>query len=373
MSALAQTPLHAWHAAHGGRMVDFAGWSMPVQYGSIALEHHACRRAAALFDVSHMGRLRFTGRDSTRVLDHLLTRRMSDLAPGQIRYSLVTNHQAGILDDVLIYRLHADGAAPEYQLVVNASNRVKIIDWVANQIPPDADVQLVDRTAETAMIAVQGPRAVALAQSLATGIEIGKLKYYTGGSGTIAGRAALVSRTGYTGEDGCELVVAAADALAVWEALLAAGQNQSTIAAGLAARDTLRLEAAMPLYGHELSEEINPVEAGLDFAITLDGRDFIGREAILLFRADPTEPKRVGIELAGKRVPRQGYALRRGGEQIGEVTSGTFSPTLERPIAMAYVRPECAAAGTELEVDIRGSLEKARVVPLPFYRRPKTT
>jgi aminomethyltransferase len=318
-----------------------------------------------------MGRLRFTGRDSTALLDHLLTRKMSDLAPGQIRYSFVTNHQAGILDDVLIYRLHADGAPPEYQLVVNASNRVKIIDWITAQLPPTADVQMADRTAETAMIAVQGPRAVELAQSLTTGLAIGKLKNYTGAAGTILGRAAYVSRTGYTGEDGCEIVLPSADATPLWEALLAAGQEQGVMAAGLGARDTLRLEAAMPLYGHELSDEINPVEAGIEFALTTEGREFIGREAILLYRADPTLPKRIGLELGGKRVPRQGYALQRGGEKIGEITSGTFSPTLERPIAMAYVRPEFAATGTELDVDIRGSVEKARVVPLPFYRRPK--
>jgi len=348
-------------------MVDFAGWSMPVQYGSIVDEHKATRESVGLFDVSHMGRLYFHGEGAAALLDRLLTRQVEGMSPGRIRYSLVCNEQGGILDDVLVYHLQAHLSGLYHVLVVNASNREKIVRWIQDHLPADGSVQMTDRTLETAMIAVQGPRALAAIETL-VGADVGGLGNYCGQETTICGHHGIVSRTGYTGEDGCELIVPAAAAVEVWQKILAS-ELAKVSAAGLAARDTLRLEAAMPLYGHELSEEINPYQAGLAFAVNLKGRDFIGRSAIEPKKNDPQQPVRVGLTLSGRRVPREHYAVLSGGEKVGEVTSGTFSPTLNKPIAMAYVQPAYAKVGTKLEVDIRGSAEGAEVAPLPFYKR----
>ncbi|HEX5106453.1 MAG TPA: glycine cleavage system aminomethyltransferase GcvT [Pirellulaceae bacterium] len=378
-----KTPLFDWHAAHGGRLVDFAGWSMPVQYGSIVEEHLATRRACGLFDVSHMGRLRLDGAGVAAFLDRLLTRKVSGMGPGRIRYSLVCNESGGILDDVLIYHLQEHGGGLYHLLVVNASNREKIVSWLQSHLPAANDVQLADRTTETAMIAVQGPAALKIVEPL-VGADLGGLGYYTGLETTICGHHGIASRTGYTGEDGCELIVPVAAAVEVWEKVLAHGKDGGAVAAGLGARDTLRLEAAMPLYGHELSETINPIQAGLNFAVNLEGREFIGRSALIAARNDQTAPVRVGLVLAGRRVPREHYpvlgsprAPREDGISrsemptmaVGEVTSGTFSPTLQKPIAMAYVQPDVAAVGTPLAVNIRGTIEPATVVKLPFYTR----
>jgi aminomethyltransferase len=257
-------------------------------------------------------------------------------------------------------------------LVVNASNRTKILNWVRFRLA-GRSVLLNDVTLETAMIAVQGPTALRLMQPLLAA-DLAALTYYYGIETDVAGSPAIVSRTGYTGEDGFELTVPAPAAVVIWEKLLAAGHDQGVMAAGLGARDTLRLEAAMPLYGHELSEEINPLEAGLGFAVNLENRMFPGRDALAKLKQSPLARVRIGLELSGKRVPREHYPILRGPEagsrtQIGEVTSGTFSPTLNRPIAMGYVRPDAADPGAELFVDIRGQSEPARVVKLPFYRR----
>ena len=372
MTTLAKTPLFDWHASHGGRLVDFAGWSMPVQYASIVAEHEATRKAVGLFDVSHMARFRFDGpsddaAETTRFFEGLLTRRVSDMQPGQIRYSLVTNDAGFVLDDVLLYLLTDPAGRRFHLLVVNASNREKIAGWIRNHLPPASPIKFTDQTLATGMIAVQGPRAIELAAPLVEH-ELAAMKYYTGVVTKVAGHEAVVSRTGYTGEDGCELILPSAATRSVWESLLDRGKPFGTIAAGLGARDTLRLEAAMPLYGHELSEEVDPTEAGLSFAIQLDARQFPGRDAIAKRKSEPKR-RRVGLELAGKRAARQGHPILRGGEIVGEVTSGTFSPTLQRPIAMGFVRPEAAAIGTELTIDIRGQHEPARVVALPFYRR----
>jgi aminomethyltransferase len=372
--SLAETPLHDWHAARGGKLVDFAGWSMPVHYGSIVAEHQAARRAAALFDVSHMGRLKFGGPGSGAFLDGLLTRRVADMAVGQIRYGLVANEAGGILDDVLVYRLADSVSTPQHLLVVNASNRPKILNWVRFRLSGRDDVLLNDVTRETAMIAVQGPLALDLVQPL-VGTGLTAMRYYHGIQTEIAGRPAIVSRTGYTGEDGFELTVPAEAAVGIWEKLLAAGRDGGVLAAGLGARDTLRLEAAMPLYGHELSDEINPLEAGLAFAVNLENRMFPGRDALAKIKQSPLARVRIGMELTGKRVPRDHYPILHGSghsrRQIGEVTSGTFSPTFDKPIAMGYVQPDFAKPGTELFVDIRGQAEPARVAKLPFYRRHK--
>ncbi len=366
---LKKTPLGDWHSAHGGRMVDFAGWSMPVQYGSIVAEHETTRRGCGLFDVSHMGRLRLDGSGAASFLDRLLTRKVVGMSPGKIRYSLVCNENGGILDDVLVYHLQEHGGGLYHLLVVNASNREKILGWLRSHLRQADEVQLTDRTVETAMIAVQGPAALQSVETL-VGADLGGLGYYSGTATTICGHPGIASRTGYTGEDGCELIVPAAAAVEVWESVLKHGKAAGAMAAGLGARDTLRLEAAMPLYGHELNEQINPIQAGLSFAVNLEGREFIGRAAIVAAKQNKQQPVRVGLELSGRRAAREHYQVLSGGQAIGEVTSGTFSPTLQKPIAMAYVQPQFAEVGTELAVDIRGSMEPARVVKLPFYSRP---
>lgn len=357
MSDLLQTPLHDWHAAHGGRMVEFGGWHMPVQYTSITEEHHAVRRAAGLFDIAHMGRLKFSGPDRERFLDHLLTNDVASLKPGQVRYSLVCNEAGGVLDDVLVTKF--DGW---HLLVVNASNRLKIVDWIERH-RTGFDVQVEDMSAEWSMLALQGPRSVELLSPLVNS-DIAGLKYYFGCEAEVLGVRGIVSRTGYTGEDGFEVILPNGHANKLWETLIERG----VLPCGLGCRDTLRLEAAMPLYGHELSESIDPISAGLSFAVKPLAKDFIGKTA-LLAKPQPPVKQRVGLVLAGRRIAREGAQVLAGQVDIGEVTSGTFSPTLEKPIAMAYIERAAAILGANVEVDIRGQSERATIVKLPFYRR----
>jgi aminomethyltransferase len=369
---LARTPLHDWHVAHGGRMVDFAGWSMPVQYTSIAEEHNATRNAVGVFDISHMGRLQFIGANVPQFLDSVVTRRVVDMKPNQVRYALVCKEDGGILDDVLVYGGTVD-SKPPYLMVVNASNRERIVDWLLRHAV-GSDISFNDLTSATGMIAVQGPQASALLQPFMESTKIlATMRYYTYVECRFNRAGALISRTGYTGEDGFEILCEREFAVNNWERIIAAAKNLGGMAAGLGARDTLRLEAAMPLYGHELSESINPFQAGLDFAVNLGDREFVGRDSLARFAADQNQLVRVGLQVEGKRVPRQGCPVLRGNENVGEVTSGTFSPTFERPIAMAYVRTTSQAVGTRLTVDIRGTQHAATVVPLPFYQRTKKT
>ena len=367
-ASLANTPLHDWHASHGARLVDFAGWRMPVQYASIVDEHQATRRAAGVFDVSHMGRIRLAGPGAAAFLDRLLTRQVVGMGLGRIRYALICNDAGGILDDVLVYHLEAHGGGFYHQLVVNASNREKIVNHLHQQLRPGDEVTFSDRTLDTAMIAIQGPQALRIMEPL-VGADIGGMGYYTGCETTVCRQPAVVSRTGYTGEDGCEIIVPANGAEDIWQRIFVSGKDLGVTAVGLGARDTLRLEAAMPLYGHELSEAINPFQAGLAFAVNLEGRDFVGKAAIVAKKIDPQQPVRVGLTLAGRRVPREHYPVMQAGARVGEVSSGTFSPTLQKPIAMAYVPSALAAVGCELAVDIRGAAAAAQVVQLPFYTR----
>jgi aminomethyltransferase len=373
MSDSARTPLHDWHVAQGGRMVDFAGWSMPVQYTSIVEEHGATRAQAGLFDISHMGRIRFQGPDACRFLDRLLTRRITHLQPGDIRYSLITNDEGGILDDVLAYRLPV---GDEYLLVVNAGNRIKILDWLerhrqlSGQDNGPRDVRWEDQTEATVMLAVQGPRALSIVQTLVeNNVRLSDLRTYGCAEAQMEGTSALVSRTGYTGEDGCELIVPRASGLALAQRIHAAGAPEGLRLAGLGARDTLRLEAGMPLYGHELSEEIDPFQAELSFAVQVKERYFVGRDALAALGQKRPPRRRVGLALEGRRVPREGYPVFAGDAEVGVVTSGTFAPTLQHPIAMAYVQSAVLEHEPELTVGIRQARESATLVPLPFYRR----
>ncbi|VAX41923.1 Aminomethyltransferase (glycine cleavage system T protein) [hydrothermal vent metagenome] len=359
--SLITTACHNWHVANMGRMVDFAGWDMPVQYSSIVEEHLAVRNAVGLFDVAHMGRIKFTGTDACVFLDHLLTNDVTVLNPGQIRYSLVCNEQGGILDDVLVYRFSSF-----YMLVVNASNRSKILDWI-QQHRANFDVTVEDITLKSFMLAAQGPLALAVCQSMVD-TPLDEIKYYHGVETIIGDKEGIVTRTGYTGEDGVELIVPSEYGNQLWNNLMQAGKERGIVAAGLGCRDTLRLEAAMPLYGHEMDESTDPFTAGLSFGVRLKAGDFIGKEALVKAKPKVTQ-KRIGIELEGKRIAREGATLHFKGKQIGQVTSGTFSPTLQKPIAMGYVPSKNADVGTQLEVDIRGKKMGATIVALPFYKR----
>jgi aminomethyltransferase len=372
-----KTPLYDWHVSHGGRMVEFAGFMMPVQFTSIIQEHQITRNIAGMVDISHMGRLRFEGPGAAVFLAELLTRRVADMVLGQIRYSLVTNEKGGILDDVLVGYYHNEYGQPFYLLVVNASNHEKIVRWIHQHLTseranrPGHEIIFSDVSRLWAMIAIQGPRAIDLLQPFVD-VDLTSMKYYRGGLVRLLHPAAqrqggIISRTGYTGEDGFELSMGSEIALGIWEALMEAGEPMGIAPTGLGARDTLRLEAGMPLYGHELSEDIHPFQAGLGYACHLMGYDFPGRDALLKIEKEPLRLTRIGLELSERRVPRQGCPILADSRRVGEVTSGTFSPTLQKPIAMGYISPEFADPGRELQVDIRGHLARARIVPLPFY------
>lgn len=355
-----RTVLYDWHVSHGARMVDFGGWDMPVQYSTIIDEHNAVRTAAGIFDVSHMARLSFSGPDALAFLQSIYTNNVATMKDMQARYGLICNDRGGIRDDVLVYRWPYG-----YAMVVNASNREKIIGWI-QESKGKFDVQMVDQTLDTCMIAVQGPKAVSLCAGLFEA-DPSQLSYYFAVPTRYAGQPCVVSRTGYTGEDGVEVMLGKSLGVQLWDEFVKRGAKPC----GLGARDTLRLEAAMPLYGHELNEEIDPFQAGVGWAVKLDKGDFRGREALLRRKEDASLPRRVGLELEGKRIAREGSAVKANGRTIGTVTSGTFAPTLQKTIAMAYVEPGFSAPGTRCQVDIRGSEVQAVVTPLPFYKRKK--
>lgn len=357
-----RTPLFDEHHRTGAKIVDFGGWDMPVVYSSIIEEHNATRSGAGLFDVSHMGRLWFKGAGAKSFLEHVLTNKISDLKEGQVRYSLVLNLDGGTRDDVLVYRFDED-----YLMVVNASNRQKLVEWFEG-IRPSFDVDMTDATTTSAMMAVQGPLALPLVQSIVDA-RLDQIDYYFSTITTLLGSRAIVSRTGYTGEDGVELIADPEVIVETWSKILDVGREQGVRPAGLGARDTLRIEAGMPLYGHELLETIDPVQAGLGWAVKSKDKDFIGKDALL--QRNSERPVRVGLELDGKRIAREGYSVRSGGDEVGAVTSGTLSPTLQKSIAMAFVDPGSRQLGTQLTVDVRGSAVSATVVRLPFYRRAK--
>jgi len=358
-------------------MVDFAGWRMPVQYASIVEEHLATRRAAGLFDVSHMGRLTIGGAGAVDWLESLLTRRVAGIEIGRVRYTLITSDAGDrpiVLDDALVSRdTDAPDGTPRLALVVNASNRERVVAWLRSRLPA-AGVTFADRTYETAMIAVQGPMAIELVGGLCSPADadrIQSLGNYRGTSAVVAGQSAAVSRTGYTGEDGVELVVDAGVAVPVWEAIHAAGVPRGLRACGLGARDTLRLEAGMPLYGHELREETDPSAIGLDLAVNLEGRIFPGAGHYAALRNHPSGQVRVGLRFDSKRSAREGDAVMLGERQVGVVTSGSFAPTLGTAVAMAMVSRDAAAPGTVLDGVIRDTRQPAAVTPLPFYQRDK--
>ncbi|GHF50104.1 aminomethyltransferase [Streptomyces mashuensis] len=365
-----RTPLDALHRALGATMTDFAGWDMPLRYGSERDEHVAVRTRAGLFDLSHMGEITLTGPQAGEALDFALVGHISALAVGRARYTMICREDGGILDDLIVYRL----GEQEYMVVANASNAQVVLDALTERAA-GFDAAVRDDRENYALIAVQGPASPGILKAV-TDADLDGLKYYAGLPGTVAGVSALIARTGYTGEDGFELFVAPGDAEKLWQALTEAGAEAGLVACGLSCRDTLRLEAGMPLYGHELTTATTPFDAGLGRVVKFDKPgDFVGRAALeaAAERAAQQPPRKlVGLVATGRRVPRAGYPVVAGGAVIGEVTSGAPSPTLAKPIAIAYVDAEHATPGTEgVAVDIRGSHEPYEVVALPFYKRAR--
>ena len=362
---LQQTALIDVHRRLTARLVPFAGWEMPVQYSGILDEHRAVRERAGLFDLSHMGELFVEGADAAGMLSAALVSDPASLVIGRAHYSMICAPDGGIIDDLIVYRLAID----RFLVVANASNAAVVSDALAARIGSFKAV-LDDRSLDTSLVAVQGPAAAAILGPL-TDIDLGGLKYYAIAEGSVAGLPALVARTGYTGEDGFEVFVDWARGPEAWAALEAAGRDHGAQPCGLGARDTLRLEAGMPLYGNELDRETTPFEAGLGRVVKLDkDADFIGREA-LARAADAPRKRLVGLRVTGRGIARHGHALFVGERRSGIVTSGTQSPTLGYPIAMGYVAPGDAEPGTIVEVEIRDARVGAEVVPLPFYKRPR--
>jgi aminomethyltransferase len=400
MSDPRYTPLRERHEALGASFTDFGGWQMPVRYTSDLAEHHAVRRTAGIFDISHMAEFLVTGESAAAFLDYALAGRISAMPVGKAKYSLMLAENGGIVDDVIAYRLAED----RYLVIANAGNRGfvdsafarRVRDFpslIERELPPrapgeersfagflgDRGVDVEDVSDSFALIAVQGPNAEAIlaATGAITDVSIpwAEQKYYAWASANFAGKPLVLARTGYTGEDGFELLVSTDDAAALWDELLAAGEPHGLVPAGLAARDTLRLEAGMPLYGHELSLETLPAQAGLGRVVVTAKEQFVGKEALSTAAESggaSEVPVLVGLVAEGKRAGRAGYAVvDADGSALGEITSGALSPTLGHPIAMAYVHPSSAEEGTEVFLDVRGTRIPATVTALPFYRRTK--
>ncbi|MGX1914549.1 glycine cleavage system aminomethyltransferase GcvT [Streptomyces phaeochromogenes] len=368
--AARHSPIQALHRSLGATMTDFAGWDMPLRYGSERDEHLAVRTKAGLFDLSHMGEITVTGPQAAALLDFALVGNIGGVKPGRARYTMICRADGGILDDLIVYRL----AETTYMVVANASNAQTVLDALVERAA-GFDAEVRDDRDAYALLAIQGPESPGILKSL-TDADLDGLKYYAGLPGTVAGVQALIARTGYTGEDGFELFVAPADAEKLWQALTDAGTPVGLVPCGLSCRDTLRLEAGMPLYGHELSTALTPFDAGLGRVVKFEKEgDFVGREALTeaAARAESQPPRvLVGLIAEGRRVPRAGYPVVADGKVVGEVTSGAPSPTLGKPIAMAYVDAAHSAPGTPgVGVDIRGSHEPYEVVALPFYKRQK--
>ena len=361
---LRRTPLHERHREAGARLVPFAGWEMPVQYTSVIEEHRAVRQAAGLFDVSHMGQLAVRGPGAERFLDRLTPNAVARLAAGRAHYSALLDERGTYLDDILVYRL----AAEDFLLVVNASNAERDAEWVRRHAAGDAEV--ADESDRWALLALQGPRAAGILAPLVD-LDLGAVRYYGFARGRVDGEPALVSRTGYTGEDGFELYLEPEAAPRIWARLLEAGSPAGLVPAGLGARDTLRLEAGMALYGHELDETTTPWEAGLDWTVKLEKGDFLGRDALVRQREAGVGRRLVGFDVTGRGIARQGHAILHDGRQVGVVTSGSWSPTFERALGMGYVEAGLAEPGREVEISVRERPVAARLAAIPFYQRPR--
>lgn len=359
-----KTPLYDSHIKYKGKIVPFAGYLLPVQYETgIIAEHMAVREAAGLFDVSHMGEVIYKGTDALKNLNYLLTNDFTNMADGQVRYSLMCNERGGVVDDLIVYKINDE----KYMVVVNAANRHKDVNWMKSHL--FGDVEFEDISDSISQVALQGPMSVKILEALTDFAYIPQKYYHFTDNALIKGIKCIISKTGYTGEDGFEIYLSNADAPKLWELLLDAGKDFGLIPCGLGARDTLRLEASMPLYGHELGEDISPIEAGLKFAVKMNKADFIGKKA--LEEAGAPQRKRVGLNITGRGVVREDSPIFIGDKQVGVTTSGTFCPYLKKAVAMAYINSDSSEVGTEVEVEVRGRKITAKVIALPFYKKAK--
>lgn len=358
-----KTPLYEKHVSLGAKMMEFGGWMMPLQYTGILQEHEAVRQRAGLFDVSHMGEVMIKGRGATEFIQKLITNDISGMREFQVLYSPMCYPDGGTVDDLLVYKFDAQ----HYLLVVNAANIEEDVEWIESHKPHDVEVE--DLSEQYAQLALQGPKSQKVLQRIVD-VPLDKIKFFRFVDGVnIAGVSALISRTGYTGEDGFEIYIPADGACKVWDTIVDAGAEFHVMPAGLGARDTLRLEAALPLYGHELSPDISPLEAGLDRFVKLDKPDFIGREALIEQKGSGISRKLVGLEMVDRGIPRQGYEVQVEGRSIGYVTSGSFSPTLKKNIALALIDVRYAVQGSQVDVIVRNRALKAEVVKIPFYAK----
>jgi aminomethyltransferase len=363
---LRRTPLYVVHRESGAKMVPFGGWEMPVEYSGLISEHQAVRKAAGIFDVSHMGELEVTGPGAVRFLQRVASNDVAKLVDGQAQYSALPTESGGPIDDIVVYR-----RGPErFLVVVNAGNIEKDHRWLMSHGPTDCEVR--NLSDEYALLALQGPAAAAILQPLVTS-DLATLRYYHFAEGQVAGRNAIVSRTGYTGEDGFELFVAADDAVPLWRGLIETGRDKGLVPAGLGARDTLRLEAKMCLYGQDMDESTTLVEAGLGWIVCVDEAkgEFPGRAVLAQQKKEGAPRKLVGFEVVGRGIARHGYPVYSGEEPVGAVTSGTYAPFVQKNIGLCYLPTARAEVGTEILVEIREKKVAARVVPTPFYKRPK--
>jgi aminomethyltransferase len=361
---LKKTPLNGRHRSLGARMVEFGGWDMPVEYSGIVDEHLAVRTRAGLFDVSHMGEIEIAGADALKAVQQIASNDAGRLSRNQAQYSALTTPDGTFVDDVLTYRLADD----HFMLVVNAANIIKDYNWIATHVAGIGDAAVVNTSSRYALMALQGPAARDVLQTL-TGVSLGDIKYYWFTTGEVAGVRATISRTGYTGEDGFEVFVAPAAAERVWDAILHAGMAAGVVPAGLGARDTLRLEAAMRLYGNDMDETTTVLEADLGWIVGWKKESFVGAEALRRQKQDGVARKLAGFEVLDRAIARHGYDVYVDGGKAGVVTSGTQTPYLKKAIGMAYLPADSTAAGTEFEIDVRGRRARAQVVPMPFYKR----
>ena len=371
---LRRTPLYERHRAAGAKIVEFAGWEMPVQYSGVIDEHRAVRGAAGLFDVSHMGELRVVGPGAEALVQYLTPNDVSKLTPGRAQYSAFLTEEGTYVDDLLVYRV----AGEEFMVVVNAATADKDFRWAserARQAPGEArDADVEDVSERYALLALQGPRAVEILRPMAA-VEgedgLDGVRFYRFARGEVDGAPAILSRTGYTGEDGFELYLHPDDAPRIWDRLLDAGRDRGLKPAGLGARDTLRLEAGMALYGHDIDDGVTPWEANLGWTVKLDKGDFVGRGALVAQKEAGIERRLMGFEVESRGIAREGHRVLDGDREVGRVTSGTWSPTFEKALGMAYVPVDRAEPGTPIEIDVRGRRVAAKVASLPFYKRPR--
>ena len=363
---LRKTPLNARHRASHARMVPFAGWEMPVEYAGIASEHMAVRTRAGVFDVSHMGEIEIAGKDALAAVRRIVCSDPAQLKVGQAQYSGLLTSEGTFLDDLIVYRM----APIHFLLVVNAGNVAKDFAWISEQVRAAGDAAAIDSSSRYALIAVQGPAAREVLQPL-TGVELGDIQPFWFAHGEVANARATIARTGYTGEDGYEIFVPPNMADKVWQAIIESGRSADVVPAGLGARDTLRLEASMRLHGNDIDETTTVLEAGLGWMIGWTNETFIGRDRLRAQKDSGVSRKLVGFEMIDRGIARHGYPVVLGGTPVGVVTSGTQTPFLGKAIGMAYVPVDQSRQGTEIDIDIRGRVAKARVVPMPFYKRQK--